>query len=356
MAPSVEPLSLYRPRDPRASGLWQVIDRHFPSFQQLYEERFAAKYGFWRPVIERSVAAFLRCGDLARGLRPRPLPRLPARDVRGLFLQAALRLPVVPSEAGAAHRPARGRRGLSSRRPSASGVHHPQAAAAARPLRPQAAGQAGRVCMAMPAGRSPPPAGARGRPAGHDRRHPDPRRTFALAPAHPRPGHLRWRSPRGGREFLEVPQLDKERLRAAWREEVFSLYLAEGKIDAAVVENMRGWPHSGFGAHPSLPLAADDRAGIERLTQYITRCPLSLSRLVRVTRGLSRFCVRRKWDCPPRRGRKRDLPGGEGRLPGVSRSPRRGSGGRDEAEFSGPFGSWSSWRSSRSTFRPRART
>ena len=67
MAPSVEPLSLYRPRDPRASGLWQVIDRHFPSFQQLYDERFAAKYGFWRPVIEQSVAAFLRCGDLHEG-------------------------------------------------------------------------------------------------------------------------------------------------------------------------------------------------------------------------------------------------------------------------------------------------
>jgi len=25
------------------------------------------KYGFWRPVIERSVAAFLRCGDLQEG-------------------------------------------------------------------------------------------------------------------------------------------------------------------------------------------------------------------------------------------------------------------------------------------------
>jgi hypothetical protein len=47
---------------------------------------------------------------------------------------------------------------------------------------------------------------------------------------------------------------------------------------------MRGWPHSGFGAHPSAPLAADDRAGIERLTQYITRCPFSLSRLIRVTK------------------------------------------------------------------------
>ena len=84
-------------------------------------------------------------------------------------------------------------------------------------------------------------------------------------------------------EFLAVPELDKERLRSAWREEVFALYLAEGKIDAAVVENMRGWEHSGFRAHASAPLAADDRAGVERLVQYIARCPFSLSRLVKAT-------------------------------------------------------------------------
>ena len=58
---------LYKPRDPRASKLWCLIDEHFDSFQQTYDERFQGKYGFWRPVIERSVAAFLKCGDLHEG-------------------------------------------------------------------------------------------------------------------------------------------------------------------------------------------------------------------------------------------------------------------------------------------------
>ena len=58
---------LYKLRDPRASKLWRVIDQHFDSFQQVYDERFQAKYGFWRPVIEQSVAAFLKCGDLQEG-------------------------------------------------------------------------------------------------------------------------------------------------------------------------------------------------------------------------------------------------------------------------------------------------
>ena len=47
---------------------------------------------------------------------------------------------------------------------------------------------------------------------------------------------------------------------------------------------MRGWPHSGFSVDPSVLLPADDRAGIERLMQYMTRCPFSLSRLVKVTK------------------------------------------------------------------------
>ncbi len=62
-----QPLPLYRPRDPQASDLWRLIDQHFDSFRQGYDERFQAKYGFWRPVVDRSVTAFLACGDLAEG-------------------------------------------------------------------------------------------------------------------------------------------------------------------------------------------------------------------------------------------------------------------------------------------------
>ena len=46
---------------------------------------------------------------------------------------------------------------------------------------------------------------------------------------------------------------------------------------------MRTWPHSGFSVDQSVYLPAGDRAGIERLVGYMTRCPFSLSRLVKVT-------------------------------------------------------------------------
>jgi hypothetical protein len=66
-APCAKPLDLHRPRDSQASDLRRLMDEHFESFQQVCDERFAAKYGYWRPVVERSVEAFLKCGDFQEG-------------------------------------------------------------------------------------------------------------------------------------------------------------------------------------------------------------------------------------------------------------------------------------------------
>ena len=38
--PCVKPLPLYRPRDPQDSDLWRLMDGHFETFQQVYDERF----------------------------------------------------------------------------------------------------------------------------------------------------------------------------------------------------------------------------------------------------------------------------------------------------------------------------
>ena len=64
---------------------------------------------------------------------------------------------------------------------------------------------------------------------------------------------------------------------------MFALYLAEGKIEQEVVENMRSWEHSGFSVDQSVLLSAGAQSGIERLVQYMIRCPFSLSRLIKVT-------------------------------------------------------------------------
>ena len=84
-------------------------------------------------------------------------------------------------------------------------------------------------------------------------------------------------------DFLRYPEFDMERLLVAWQEAVFALYLAEEKIDPEVVENMRSWQHSGCSVDQSVFLPAGDQVVIERLIQYITRSPFSLSRLAKVS-------------------------------------------------------------------------
>ena len=76
----VEPRPLYRPRDPQASDLWRVLDEHFDSFQQVCDQRYQAKYGYWRPIIEPPQADVIEeilkhCG-LWQSWSPRAPPKV----------------------------------------------------------------------------------------------------------------------------------------------------------------------------------------------------------------------------------------------------------------------------------------
>ncbi len=75
--PCVKPPALYRPRDPQASDLWRVMDQHFETCQQIYDERFQTKYGFGRPIGPHSMAEFLTCRDLHEGI-----PRVSCPDCK----------------------------------------------------------------------------------------------------------------------------------------------------------------------------------------------------------------------------------------------------------------------------------
>ena len=112
-----------------------------------------------------------------------------------------------------------------------------------------------------------------------------------------------------------MPEFDLDRLRAGWQEAVFALYLAEGKIEPEAVENMRAWPHSGFSVDQSVYLPAHDRAGIERLVQYMTRCPFSVARLVKVAKSGQVIYRAEKDAC-----RAFPEPQGDGLAPGPKRN------------------------------------
>jgi len=58
---------VYRPRNPRDSAYYRCVEDHFETFEQIYEERFAKQYGFFRPYVKQVIYRYLDCGILHNG-------------------------------------------------------------------------------------------------------------------------------------------------------------------------------------------------------------------------------------------------------------------------------------------------
>jgi hypothetical protein len=82
--------SIYQPRRPRASPLWQILTAAWDSFLANYEKKHRPALGPLRPNVFTAVRNFLRCGDLASGFNCMPAEDLtPAIELfRHRFLQA----------------------------------------------------------------------------------------------------------------------------------------------------------------------------------------------------------------------------------------------------------------------------
>jgi hypothetical protein len=59
--------SIYQPRRPRASPLWQILTAAWDTFLASYEKKHRPTLGPLRPNVFTAVRNFLRCGDLASG-------------------------------------------------------------------------------------------------------------------------------------------------------------------------------------------------------------------------------------------------------------------------------------------------
>jgi hypothetical protein len=58
---------VYRPRNPRLSPFFRLVEEHFDEFERIYPQKYEKQYGFWRPIIRSAVQKFLKCGDLKEG-------------------------------------------------------------------------------------------------------------------------------------------------------------------------------------------------------------------------------------------------------------------------------------------------
>ena len=83
--------------------------------------------------------------------------------------------------------------------------------------------------------------------------------------------------------FIPLPEIAVEPFLKLWEHKIFALLFKEGKITQDVIDNMRSWRHSGFSVNQNVLIKANDKRGLERLVQYISRCPFSLERIIKLT-------------------------------------------------------------------------
>jgi len=58
---------VYRSREPKNSKYYQCVEDHFETFEQVYDELFSRKYGFFRSYTRKVIYRYLDCGDLHHG-------------------------------------------------------------------------------------------------------------------------------------------------------------------------------------------------------------------------------------------------------------------------------------------------
>lgn len=67
MPPTIGDICFYRPRLPQKTPFYQLVQRFYPEFEAVYEDRYQERYGYWRPAITKAVTKFLGCGDPRQG-------------------------------------------------------------------------------------------------------------------------------------------------------------------------------------------------------------------------------------------------------------------------------------------------
>jgi len=267
------PSGVYRPRKPKASPLWQCLKEHFYWFLVDYPEKYEAKHGFLKPLIEEVVNKFLNCGDLKRGFARVKCPDCDKQYVLafscrgrwfcpschqkkvllfGEFISAEVAFPV-PHRQYVLTVPIRLRVYFRNNRKLlkklCQAAHDSLLDFMRQSLRlPE--GMPGMV-MAI--------------------------QTFGdYVNFHP---HLHALVADGlftdTGLFYVMPEQSLRPLEEMFRARVLALVVKEGLLDPEAAENMLAWRHSGFHVHNGHRIARDDKAGVERIAQYIIRNPFS---------------------------------------------------------------------------------
>ncbi len=271
------PVTLYRPRRPRASPRLQCLSAHRKTFHEQYGARFEKREGRLRPEVARTLDAFEACGDLSRGFARRHCEHC-GRDY--LIAFSCKQRYFCPS----CHQKKVQQFGEFIRHEVAQKVPHRQIVVTI-PKRLRKAFQFDRqlftsLCQAAWLSLRDVIRIRLGTPAGQ------PGVVIAIQTFgdylnyHP---HLHILITDGAfvgtHTFHALHRGDWEQVAELLRARVLKFFAKQGKLSAQEAEKMRQWHHSGFGIHAGHRIQRDDHDGLENLAQYILRNPFSLEKM-----------------------------------------------------------------------------
>jgi len=268
---------VYRPRDPRKTPLFQLLESLYESVKLAWEERFEASYGFWQGSWDEAVAHYLDCGIWNAGFarvrcgacqhemlvafscKQRELcPSCAAK--RGAELGAFLADHVLEDVAHAqwVFTIPKMLRPLFFRRRQLRGVLARLAWHTVRDLMATAVDEPalrpGMVSVIQAFG---------------DRINPNP--------------HVHAIASRGGwtREdrFIPIPYVDPHAAQELFRHKVLALLQRKEMSSEQRVELLLSWRRSGFSVHNTVHVPPGDQTALEALVRYLMRPPVSLARL-----------------------------------------------------------------------------
>ena len=58
---------VYQPRNPKASAYYKCVENHFEELEQVWDDMYKSRFGYWRTYVMTVIYKYLDCGDLHFG-------------------------------------------------------------------------------------------------------------------------------------------------------------------------------------------------------------------------------------------------------------------------------------------------
>jgi len=271
------PPELYRPRNVRATPLYQFLEAYYEDVKAIWEERFQKKYGFWRGFVDQVVARYVDCGVEEAGFARLKCDTCGAEKLLTLSCKQRGLCPSCDAKRAAAF-------ATFLKDELLENVGHCLwTFTLPKMLRPffmrrrallsdlaRLAYETVEQLLCEAAGDENARAGVVGVP-----------QTFgSLLQPHP---HVHCLASRGlwntDGQWIPVPYIDANAAEKLFRFKILRFLKRKGLLDDERIELLNSFPNSGFSVDTSPTVWPQDSDGLERLGRYMLRAPLSLSRI-----------------------------------------------------------------------------